>query len=341
MPESGTDREQETGATDPSIPSVADDIVLPFRTVKSDVLGRLVRLGPSVDSILKRHDYPEPVAVALGETLALTALLGASLKFDGRLILQTKTDGPLNFLVVNYQTPGHVRGYAGYDEDRLADLMGEDENVPQSTLLGNGHLAMTIDPDGDMDRHQGIVALEGQSICGAALNYFRQSEQLPTFIRLAVARHYAPAANGNEPNASTARPWTWRAGGLLLQYVTPEGGRHLREDETEEDEKVMAGEADENWQRARILAATVEEHELIDPMLSPQQLLYRLFHEEGVRVVEPRQIVERCRCSRARVEQFLTQFSKEELSDMREPDGGVSVTCEFCSTQYLFEPGKF
>ena len=144
----------------------------------------------------------------------------------------------------------------------------------------------------------------------AAHTYFRQSEQLPTFIRLAVARHYGPAAG------SGARAWHWRAGGLMIQQLAREGGK--RELEGEAHDLSLDGDDDENWNRARHLAATVEDHELLDPMLSPERLLYRLFHEEGVRVVPAMQLSEACRCSRERIEMYLARFGADELKDLRE-----------------------
>ena len=193
-----------------------DDLVVPFRTVRSGVSGRLVRLGAVADTILKRHDYPDPVSEALGQLLALTAMLGSALKFEGRLIVQTKTDGPLGLLVVSFEAPGRVRGYASYDRDRWAEIAREGRVPGQSELLGSGHLAMTIDPGPEMERYQGIVALSRESLSAAALT-FRQSEQLPTYLRLAVARHYA-----------TGEGWRWRAGGLMVQYLTRQGGLSAR-----------------------------------------------------------------------------------------------------------------
>lgn len=308
----------------------ADNIVLPFQTVRSRVTGRLVRLGETVDRILKRHDYPEGVSETLGEALALTALIGAGLKFEGRLILQTKTDGPLDFLVADFATPGALRGYASFDEERCADVSGGGERA----LLGVGHLAMTIDPGGNMDRYQGLVQLENTTLTEAAYTYFRQSEQLPTFIRLAVARE----RTGSGRDGGSA--WRWRAGGIMLQHVAHEGGRAAEELAAAEERGAMLGEEDDHWRRVTMLAATVEDHELVDPTLSPERLLYRLFHEEGVRVQEARVLSEFCTCSRERVFGFLKRFGKEELADMHEPDGSISVTCEFCSTRYRFDPAE-
>ena len=306
--------------------AAGDDLVLPFRTVKSDVIGRVVRLGPVVHGILSRHAYPEPVSHALGEALTLTAMLGSALKSEARLILQTKTDGSLDFLVAHFEQPGpqrgQVRGYANFDKGNAA-LAGSKGRGDQGALLGNGHLAMTIDPGGGRDSYQGIVGIDRAPLLDAAHEYFRQSEQLPTFISLAVARHYGPPAGGGP------RAWHWRAGGLMIQQLPREGGVRPPREQSQDDD-------DENWNRARHLAATVQDHELIDPLLAPERLLYRLFHEEGVRVVPATAVAEVCRCSRERIETYLQRFGAAELADLREPDGSLTVTCEFCSRQYRF-----
>jgi molecular chaperone Hsp33 len=323
----------DNGNADHGEPRTApdDDLVLPFRTVKSDVIGRVVRLGPMVDAILSRHAYPEPVSHALGEALALTAMLGSALKTGAKLILQTKTDGPLDFLVVHFEQPGQVRGYASFDKSD-AGLAAAKGRGDQGAMLGTGHLAMTIDPGGGRDRYQGIVAVAREPLLTAAHEYFRQSEQLPTFIRLAVARHYGPSAGGT---SGGPRTWHWRAGGLMIQQLPREGGARSKR-EGEAHDLSLEGDDDENWNRARHLAATVEDHELIDPMLAPERLLYRLFHEEGVRVVPATGLAEVCRCSRERIELYLQRFGPEELADLREPDGSILVTCEFCSRKYRF-----
>jgi molecular chaperone Hsp33 len=295
-----------------------DDLVLPFQAEQADVLGRLVKLGPTVDTVLSRHAYPEPVSRLLGEAVALTALLGASLKSEGKLIFQANTDGPVDLLVADYLVPGALRGYARFDEERLASLDTDDD----AALLGQGHLAMTIDRGVDTERYQGVVALEGASLIEAADTYFRQSEQLPTFIRLAVARHYR-AGEGGDDGA-----WAWRAGGLMVQKLTREGGVSTPKD------------FEEDWTRAKTLAETVEDHELLDPMLPPDRLLYRLFHEEKVRVYRPIPLETYCSCSHERVEELLASFSAEDLADMV-VDGEVWVTCEFCNARYRFDPERF
>jgi molecular chaperone Hsp33 len=215
-----------------------------------------------------------------------------------------------------------LRGYANFDkaDAGLAEAKGRGD---QGALLGKGHVAMTIDRGADKDRYQGIVALDREPLVDAAHTYFRQSEQLPTFIRLAVARHYGRG------DGEGARSWHWRAGGLMIQQLPREGGKREDVSSSEEDDE-------ENWNRARHLAATVEDHELLDPLLAPQRLLYRLFHEEGVVVTPAAGLAAACRCSRERIHTYLRQFGPAELEDMREPDGGLTVTCEFCSRKYRF-----
>jgi len=295
-----------------------DDLILPFQAEHAEVSGRLVKLGPTVDTILSRHAYPEAVSQLLGEAVALTALLGAALKFEGKFILQASTDGPVDLLVADYQVPGGLRGYARFSPERLAAL------PPDGRLLGDGHLAMTIDRGLETERYQGVVPLEGDSLTEAADTYFRQSEQLPTLIKLAVARHYRAGKAGG-------RPWTWRAGGLLVQKLTREGGRSVGRE---------AAFAEEDWTRAKALAETVEDHELLDPMLPPDRLLYRLFHEEQVRAYRAVPLESYCSCSKARVEELLRRFSAEDLADMV-VDGEVWVTCEFCNSRYRFNPASF
>jgi molecular chaperone Hsp33 len=295
-----------------------DDLILPFQAEQADVTGRLVKLGPVVDTILSRHAYPEAVSQLLGEAVALTALLGAALKFEGKFILQASTDGPVDLLVADYQVPGGLRGYARFSPEQLAAL------PPDGRLLGEGHLAMTIDRGLDTERYQGVVPLEGESLTEAADTYFRQSEQLPTFIRLAVARHY-------RAGATDGQGWTWRAGGLLVQKLTREGGRAGAR---------AAAFAEEDWTRAKALAETVEDHELLDPMLPPDRLLYRLFHEEQVRAFHAIPLESYCSCSKARVEELLRRFSAEDLAEMV-VDGEVWVTCEFCNNRYRFDPASF
>lgn len=312
---------------------LSDDYVLPFSTDKSRVLGRLVRLGPLADDILRRHDYPEAVSEVLGQALALTGMLGSTLKFDGNLILQSQTNGPLGFLVTNFEAPGRLRGYASFDVERRDEI--EAKAAGHGALLGDGHLALTIDPGGHMDRYQGIVSLEGDDLSAAANSYFRQSEQLPTFVRLAIARHYTGSSGGAKGSDCG---WQWRAGGIMVQYVSPVGGRQPDDEDDGGNAYWLLGEREEDWQRVSMLAATVEDHELLDPTLPPERLLYRLFHEEGVRASESKPLESFCRCSRERVETFLATFQGDDIEDMLDDTGKVAITCEFCNEVYRFDP---
>jgi len=305
------------------------DYVLPFQLDSSGARGRLIRLGPAIDEILNKHDYPEPVLLLLGEAVALTAMLGAALKFDGKLILQTQSNGPVSFLVVHYSSPGHLRGYASYN--REAVKKAANGGTGPERMLGEGHLAMTIDPGAGMERYQGIVALTGGTLTDAAHEYFDRSEQIPTFIRIAVARQYTAASK------TDGSRWSWRGGGLMVQKLTAEGGRPQGEQLSHSAE---AFAEDDGWRRASALARTVEDHELLDPALAPERLLYRLFHEENVRVFDASQLDAQCNCSRQRVETILDQFSAEDLEGMA--DGNViTVTCEFCNTNYKFDASRY
>lgn len=305
-----------------------DDVVVPFQTADPGIRGRIVRLGPCVDTILKRHAYPDKVSEVLAQAVALTGMLGAALPAGSRLSLQARTDGPISFLFVDLEAEGLMRATASFNNARVDEIAGaKDASPSQGALLGAGHLALTLEPgdenQGGIERTQGIVALDGGSLTNAARAYFRQSEQLPTEIRLAVAKHYVSGPGGPQ--------WSWRAGGLIVQHLTEP---LQAEDEPLADDVLI----DDGWNRIRLLSATVEEHELLDPALPPSRLLYRLFHEEAVRSLPPRPLAVHCRCSRERVEAFLKSFGREQLSDMHDADGQISVTCEFCSTVYRFEP---
>ncbi len=305
----------------------------PFEVAQLDLRGRVVRLGPVVDEILARHAYPQPIAKLVGEAVVLTVMLGSALKIDGRFILQTQTDGPLRMLVVDYTAPGKVRACARFDKNRVAEAIAAGQ-ASAGELLGHGHLAMTIDQGPDMNRYQGLVALEGGSLEDAAHEYFRRSEQIPTQVRLAVAEELRAGAGGPSHN--------WRAGGIMLQFLpkAPERARVADLDPGDAPEGIephMLPE-DEAWVEGRALVSTVEDVELIDPALSSERLVYRLFHEPGVRVFHEASVRAECSCSRDSVEAMLKSFSQDDRDHMVE-DGKISVTCEFCSANYLFAPG--
>ena len=289
---------------------ITDDLIQPFQIDGNAVRGRLVRMGPAVDTILERHDYPPPVAALLGEALALCAALAATLKFDGVFSLQAKGDGLVRLLVADVTTEGNLRGYARLSDDGSAPLPdGSDVETPSvADLLGKGYLAFTVDQGTDTELYQGIVSLEGTSLTDCVHHYFRQSEQLRTGVRLAAQR----TGDG-----------TWRAAALMVQALPDEDG----------------GDADENaedWRRAMAMIRSCTEDEMLDRDLDPDRLLFRLFHEDGVRVYERRALNATCRCSRERIQAVLRQIGREELADLK-IDGVVEVTCEFCNTTYDFD----
>lgn len=303
-----------------------DDRVTPFAVEALDLRGRLVRLGPTADAILKHYDYPPQVARLLGEALALATLLGSILESHGRFQLQTRSDGPVDMLVVDYDAPGKLRGFARFDAERLKEVT----DPAPAALLGRGHLALTIEREEDAARYQGVVPLEGESLSEAAHMYFRQSEQIPSFVRLAVAEVVTPQGR------------SWRAGGLLLQYLPVSGlrPRDLPAGDAPDGEETIETE-DDAWTEGQALAATIEDHELVDPDLSGERLLYRLFHERGVKVFTERPVAEFCRCSTERIERLLKSFTDEERGSMVGDDGRIGVTCEFCATFRSFDPADF
>jgi molecular chaperone Hsp33 len=297
-------------------PAIPDDIVQPFQVDPFQLRGRLVRLGPLIDRILTRHAYPEPVAALLGEAIALAVALARALKYEGVFTLQTKGDGPVRLMVADVTTAGAVRGYAQVDADKLARVLaasdgglGAQGSVPR--LLGAGFLALTVDQGDHTERYQGIVELQGASLAHCVHHYFRQSEQVEAGLKVAVAR--VPEADGAAH---------WRAGALMIERLPPE-------------DRLDSDAQDEGWRRAMILMSSSTSKELIDPALSPEALLYRLFHEEGVRAYAKRPLSAECRCSRERVETVLRALDPADIADMT-VDGRVLVTCEFCSAVYAF-----
>jgi molecular chaperone Hsp33 len=290
---------------------IPDDRVAPFQIEGEPVRGRLARLGPAVDEILRGHAYPEPVANLLGEACALAALVGSNLKFDGRLIVEARGDGPVRFVVCDYDTSGGLRGYCGFDAAAVAEVSRGFVRPGARTLLGAGHFMMTVDQGADMDRYQGVTAIEGETLALCAEQYFAQSEQTPTRVRLAVGQ----ADCGQGPK--------WRAGGVLIQNIAEDAAR---------------GPTEEAWRRTQAFFETIGEDELLDPLLASEQLLFRLFHEDGVRVFSAQPLRAFCRCSQGRIETVLKSFAPDERADMVEPDGKIHVTCEYCSKTYAVEP---
>ncbi len=307
------------------------DAVRPFAVEALDVRGRAVALGPMLGRILERHDYPEPVSRLLAEAIVLTGLLGTSLKFDGRFTLQTKTDGPVSMLVVDFSSPESIRAYASFDAERVSAMAAAGDAMPEA-LLGNGHLAMTIDQGQHMQRYQGLVELDGVSLEEVARRYFDRSEQIPTEVRLGVGELFL-RQEGEAPSRS------WTAGGILIQFLpeSPERARQADIDPGDAPAGTTQHTVDEDdaWVEAKALVDTVKPVELTDPEVSVEMLLFRLFHERGVRLYDTRPLSDNCRCSREKIEGVLSGFSEEEIEQMT-IDGKIVVTCEFCSSRYEF-----
>lgn len=320
----------ETAAALGQFDFAGDDHVVPFQVESLDVRGRAVQLGPMLDAILGRHNYPAPVARLLAEAVVLTVLLGTSLKFEGKFTVQTKGDGPVDLLVADFSTPESVRAYARFDEEALERAIEAGETEPEQ-LLGNGVLAFTIDQGRFTQPYQGIVALDGTSLEEIAGAYFRQSEQIPTRVRLGAAELYDRDGTGKARHR-------WRAGGLVAQFL-PEAPERMRQPDLhggDGDTGLRDHVEDDAWTEARTLVETIDADELTDPQVGTERLLYRLFHERGVRVYDPQPVFDRCSCSREKIQNVLKGFTAEEIEASQE-DGEISVTCEFCSTVYRYE----
>lgn len=296
-----------------ALPLPTDDLAAAFQIEGWPVRGRLVRLGQAIDTVLSAHAYPEPVAALLGEACVLAALVGSSLKFEGRLIVQAQGDGPVRYVVADYGTDGALRGYCRYDADEVAAASQGFSRPGAQTLLGGGVFIMTLDRGPDFERTQGVTPIEGESLSLCAEAYFEQSEQVPTRVRLAVGQITTDGAP------------SWRAGGALIQMIAADDAR---------------GETEDAWERSRALFATLADDELIDPTVSPTTLLFRLFHEDGVRLEDARALHARCRCSRERILTTLKAFPAEERADMAEADGLIHVTCEYCASAYALAPDE-
>ncbi len=306
-----------TNAKDPAVTDhapaspISDDLAAAFQIDGWPVRGRLVRLGGAIDTILAAHAYPEPVAALLGEACALAALIGSSLKFDGRLLVQAQGDGPVRYVVADYGTDGTLRGYCRYDEAEVAEASKGFARPGAQTLLGKGVFVMTLDRGPDFERTQGITPIEGESLSLCAEHYFQQSEQVPTKVRLVVGQ------------VQTEAGAQWRAGGAMIQLIAGDAAR---------------GSTEEVWDRTRALFGTLADDELVDPMISPETLLFRLFHEDGVRLEGAKALTAVCRCSKDRIAGMLASFDPAERADMVEDDGKIHVTCEYCAKVYELTP---
>ena len=289
-----------------------DDIIIPFEVGDGAVRGRIVRLGAAIDDVLRPHEFSDSVSELLGEAATLTALMGASLKFDGKLIFQARGEGAVKLLVADYVSDGAIRA--------TASIAGEATARGLAALMGKGHLALTIDQGPDMERYQGVTPIEGKTLEEAAVGYFDQSEQIPTAVRLAVGKVMRPGAGSS-----------WRAGGVIVQFIPGEGGTRER------GEAVLNSAEDrEIWDRAAAFLSTAQADELLDPALTPENLLFRLYHEDGVRVFEAKPVRAACSCNAGKIAAVLSRYSAHELEGLSE-DGLIRVSCEFCRRDYFFD----
>ena len=291
------------------------DACLPFQIEGQDIKGRVVRLGRSVNEILSKHNYPDHISKLMGETLAFTALIGSLMKYDGILTTQMKGDGPFRVLVSDFfksaknNMIGDIRGYASFEDniiegDSLEDMFGD-----------KGYLAITIDQGKFMERYQGIVKLEGETLSHAAEEYFRSSEQLPTKVMISCDKD----ENG-----------FWQAGAIMIQhYARNTESEYVRDED----------ETYDHWNTASVLLSSLKSEEMLDQNLSLQNLLVRLYHESGVRIFDHTIIKKGCRCSQEKIRTALASMDLEELTHIAE-DGIINVTCDFCKTEHKFELNK-
>jgi molecular chaperone Hsp33 len=287
-----------------------DDIVQPFQIEGPGLRGRLVRLGSAVDTILTKHDYPLPVAALLAEALALAATLSAALKYEGVFTLQLKGDGPVSMLVADVTSAGSIRGYAEVSGDLPSEA--EIAAAPVRSLVGKGYLAFTVDQGEYTDRYQGIVELSGNSLTECIDHYFRQSEQFSAALQVTAGRNEAGK---------------WSAGALMLQRLP------------DQEAIVALEERDEAWRRSVILMGSVSASELLNPALAPADLLFRLFHEDGVRIYDRHFLSFGCRCSRERAARILSSLPRQEVEELK-VDGKVDITCQFCNDTSSFDEAE-
>jgi len=293
------------------------DLSHPFLIDARSIRGRLVRLGPALDRILGGHDYPEAVGLRMGEAMALAATLAGALKFTGIFTLQVQSEGAISLLVADVTSDGDLRGYARFDAAKLAEAEADQSqaDAPVPRYLGKGFLAFTVDQGADTERYQGIVELSGATLADCAQAYFEQSEQLETAYLLAAR---APRDGHG-----------WKAASLMIQRM-PLGPT---------SPILTAEEAEENWNRATILLASAKDQELFDADLAAPALLHRLYHAEQMELLDPRPLQARCRCSAERVETTLKSFPRSEMEDLKDENGHIVVTCEYCKSSYSFAEG--
>ncbi|TRD20584.1 Hsp33 family molecular chaperone HslO [Palleronia caenipelagi] len=309
-----------------------DDTVLPFQLDRSDIRGRLARVDGVMDQVLAQHDYPPVIEALVAEAVMLTALIGQTIKLRWKLSLQVRGDGPARLIATDYYAPGEdgspaqIRAYASYDAERL-DLSAE-----PFSQIGKGYFAVLLDQGPGTTPYSGVTPIAGGSLASCAEAYFAQSEQLPTRFALTFGRAQEPGGESH-----------WRGGGIMLQHMPEASPLRAEAEATGEQnlltaEDILDGDEAENWTRANALLDTVEETELIGPMVTPTELLIRLFHEERPRVFDAQPVRFGCTCSADRVRQSLSIYSQRDIGHMTTEEGIVTADCQFCGAHYEFDP---
>ena len=292
------------------IPAGSPCEVQSFGIEGTSIRGRLVRLGKTYEEILKNHNYPNQVAGLLGELTVMTISLADSLKYEGQFILQTQSDGPINMMVSNVTSSGEVRSYAKY---KIKDVSNTNKQKSIPYLLGKGHIAFTVDQGINTERYQGIAALEGSSLAECAQNYFRKSEQIETAILLAAS-----------PNQK-------KAAGIMIQkmpistQISNSAGSLLHE------------KGDDDWRNSVILMGSLTTDEILDTNVTTHEILYRLYHEAGVRIHNAKSLKFQCQCSNEKIGTTLAAFPRKEIDSMKTIEGLITANCEFCGTQFTFD----
>ncbi len=295
---------------------VFSDNCLAFQIEGQDIKGRIIRLDQTLNEVLNKHHYPDDIKRELGQAMAITALLGSMMKFEGILTFQLQSTGVIQNMVSDFAKEnegggssgsGVVRGYCGMAKDI----------APDTPALGDGKLVITIDQGQYMDRYQGIVKLKDNSLKESVKEYFHTSEQLPS--QLMVSCDKGPDGR-------------WQAAALMIQHLARSSKDELA---TAHDEV----QRQDHWNTASVLLTTLKSAELLDGNLSLQDILMRLYHEAGVRVFTTTEMTTGCRCSEKKLRTVLTSFSVEELTDIA-VDGIITMTCEFCMTDHKFELKK-
>ncbi|MEM8572553.1 MAG: Hsp33 family molecular chaperone HslO [Pseudomonadota bacterium] len=310
-----------------------DDMVLPFQLDRADIRGRVARVDSVLETIIGQHAYPAPVAALIAEATLLTALIGQTVKQNWKLSLQIRGNGAIRMIATDYFAPeaegdaARMRAYAAFDET----LVAEARDIPPFALIGEGFFGILIEQGRGGSPYQGLTPLAGTTLAQCAETYFAQSEQLPTRFALAMGQATVP---GDEAR--------WRGGGVMLQHL-PKASPFAKQDASGPDgllapEDMLDGGDAENWNRALHLLETVEETELIGPLVGAEELLLRLFHEEVPRVFTAQPVQFGCTCGPEKVVETLAQYSRADIDSLITEDGKVTADCQFCGAHYEFDP---